>query len=124
MIKQQNWLSKTGQITLGSSIKEFLQVTKKTVNEVLLPFVKNSNIAWFASHKHQGYPTKNLAYKYCYLYKYALELPENATTITLPKNEKIKIFAISVAQNTGVNIQISQPLSDDFKENKPYVFQK
>ncbi len=111
----QNW---TGFI--GQFYNRKFAVNNRDVVGVEAPFVKNSNIAWYASHLHQRYPTKNEAYKYSYIYKYEIDLPKNATAITLPKNDKIKVFAITLAQKTGDDIQVLQPLTDDFKENKTY----
>jgi hypothetical protein len=42
----------------------------------------------------------------------------------LPDNDKIKIFAITAAKNTADDIQILQPLTDDFKENQPFVLRQ
>lgn len=111
----QNW---TGFI--GQFYNRKFAVNNRDVVGVEAPFVKNSNIAWYASHLHQRYPTKNEAYKYSFVYKYEVGLPKGATTITLPKNDKIKVFAITLAQKTGDDIQVLQPLTDDFKENKIY----
>lgn len=92
----------------------------KEVLEVKAPFVKKSNIAWFASHQHNGYPSKNEAYKYAYIFKYEIDLPEHATNIKLPENKKVMIFAITVANTKSDNIELSQSLSDDFSDNKSY----
>jgi len=115
----QNWSGFVGQFynrKFSADDKEVLDVKK--------PFVKNSNIAWYASHLHIGYPTKNEAYKYVYIYKYEIDLPANSTSITLPKNPGIKVFAITVSQNDKDDIRIMQTLTDDFKENKPFVLRK
>ncbi len=111
----QNWTGFVGQF-----YNRRFAANNRDVVGMEAPFVKNSNIAWYASHLHQRYPTKNEAYKYSFIYKYELDLPKGATTITLPKNDKIKVFAITLAQRTGDDIQLLQPLTDDFKENKPY----
>jgi alpha-mannosidase len=92
----------------------------KDVLEVKAPFVMKSNIAWYASHLHNGYPSKNEAYKYAYMFKYEIDLPDNATYIKLPDNKKIMIFAITVANSKCDNIELAQSLSDDFNENKSY----
>ncbi|MDP2336998.1 MAG: glycoside hydrolase family 38 C-terminal domain-containing protein [Bacteroidota bacterium] len=92
-----------------------------TVLSVKEPFIKHGNIAWFASHYHFGYPTQNVPYTYSYIFKYEINLPQNAGEITLPDNFKIKIFAITVAKKDADDVQILQPLSDDFKENGPFV---
>jgi len=91
-----------------------------TVYDVKAPFLKYDNIAWFASHYHFGYPTANVPYAYSYIFKYEIDLENKADKITLPDNSKIKIFAITVAKNMGDKIQLLQPLSDDFSENKPF----
>jgi alpha-mannosidase len=58
-------------------------------------YIKKDNIAWFATHTHS--PGKgNLVYNFCYLYKYSLDL-NGAEKLVLPDNEKIKVFAVTVA---------------------------
>jgi alpha-mannosidase len=73
-------------------------------------FIKQAPVAWFASHHHtaQG---GNEAYAYCYLFGYTLELPEGATSLTLPNNDKIRILAVTVADQPG-SLQLAQPLYD------------
>jgi len=92
-----------------------------TVIDVKSPFLKKDNIAWFASHYHFGYPSSNVPYEYSYIFKYEIDLDKNTDKITLPDNSKIKIFAITLANNKGDDIQLLQPLSDDFNDNKPFV---
>jgi len=95
-----------------------------TVLDVKAPFLKHDNIAWFASHYHFGYPTQNVPYSYSYIYKYEIGLPAGVTEITLPDNDRIKIFAITVAEQKADNIYMLQPLSDDFQEDGPFVLRK
>lgn len=95
-----------------------------TVLDVKAPFLKNDNIAWFASHYHFGYPTQNVPYSYSYIYKYEIGLPSGATEITLPDNDRIKIFAVTVAKQKADDIHLLQPLSDDFQEDGPFVLRK
>ncbi|MCE1199775.1 MAG: hypothetical protein LWW85_12460, partial [Marinilabiliales bacterium] len=42
-------------------------------------------------------------------------------SITLPNNDKIKIFAVTVANNHNAEVTPLQPLYDDFKEAKPAI---
>jgi len=77
------------------------------------PYVKTDNIAWFASHYHT--PTSDASYKYCYIYKYCLDLPAGARTLTLPDNPAIKIMAIT-ASVTGDEATSLQRLYDDFTD--------
>ena len=90
-----------------------------TVTGINSPFVKRNNIAWFASHIHQEYPSKNEAYHYCYLYKYSLPVPAGATQLTLPDSKNIKILAITAVKGSADNVTPLQPLYDDFQNSKP-----
>ena len=112
----QDWLGFIGQPytrVLSDDEKEVL-----VVNE---PFVKNSNIAWFASHHHNHYPSKNVSYQYSHIYKYEIDIPEGATELTLPGNMEIKVFAITVSQKEADDIKLLQPLKDEFNGNKKFV---
>jgi alpha-mannosidase len=79
-------------------------------------FIKRAPVAWFASHYHtaQG---GNEPYAYCYLFAYSLDLPEGATTLRLPDNDKIRIMAITVADKTG-RLHAAQPLYDTLGKGK------
>jgi alpha-mannosidase len=79
-------------------------------------FIKRAPVAWYASHHHtaQG---GNEVYAYCYLFAYAVDLPEGATTLTLPDNDKIRIMAITVADQPG-SLRPAQPLYDVLGEAK------
>ena len=109
---------------IGQHYDRQIDLDGYTVRSIKEPYLKNDNIAWFASHWHFGYPTRNEPYSYSYIFKYALYVPAHATTITLPRNNKIKIFAITAAQNTRDELKVLQPLSDDFSEAKPYALRK
>ena len=108
----QNW---TGFI--GQHYKRVLYSNDLKVASITDAFTKRDNIAWYASHSHS--PNANEAYRYSYLYKYEITLPKGARTLTLPVNSKIKVFAVTVAENSNDNIVPLQLLYDDFKDNKP-----
>jgi alpha-mannosidase len=108
----QDWTGFIGQHYGRKLTKDNTKVTAITN-----AFTKRDNIAWYASHCHS--PKGNEAYQYSYIYKYEIDLPRGTRSITLPKNESIKIFAISVANNANENVIPLQPLYDDFKNNKP-----
>lgn len=57
-------------------------------------FIKRAPLAWFASHHHSAAGT-NEAYAYSYLFAYEIDVPANATILTLPNNEQIRILAIT-----------------------------
>lgn len=53
-------------------------------------------MAWFASHHHNA-AGANEPYAYSYLFAYEIDAPANAKTLTLPTNGKLRILAITVA---------------------------
>ena len=59
-------------------------------------YVKPASLAWYASHQHTA-DGLNQPYRYSYLFAYALNAPGNAKTLKLPNNDKIRILAISTA---------------------------
>jgi len=73
-------------------------------------FIKRANLAWYSSHHHDA-AGKNVPYSYSYLFGYAIDLPSGAKTIKLPDNDKIRILAISVADENP-EIKPVQPLYD------------
>jgi alpha-mannosidase len=59
-------------------------------------YVKPAGVAWFASHHHTA-DGLNEPYEYSYLFAYAVDLPKGARTLMLPENDKIRVLAVSVA---------------------------
>jgi alpha-mannosidase len=74
-------------------------------------FVKPAGLAWFASHHHTP-DGLNEPYQYSYLFAYPIDIPENARTLTLPNNDKIRILAISVAEENPT-LDLAQSLYDN-----------
>ena len=108
----QDW---TGWV--GQHYGRKLYFNDQKVAEITPAYTKRDDIALYASHHHS--PKANDAYEYSYLYKYEINLPKGTKSVTLPKNDKIKIFAITVANNPNDEVTPLQPLYDDFKNNKP-----
>ncbi len=59
-------------------------------------FIKPAPVAWFASHRHTA-DGGNEPYSYSYLFAYSIDRPDGATTLTLPDNDRVRILAITVA---------------------------
>ncbi|HUK30276.1 MAG TPA: glycoside hydrolase family 38 C-terminal domain-containing protein [Candidatus Acidoferrum sp.] len=78
-------------------------------------FIKRAPVAWFASHHHNADGT-NAPYSYSYLFAYTIDLPAGAKTITLPANDKIRILAISVADETP-SVWPAHPLYDTLERD-------
>jgi len=110
----QDW---TGWV--GQHYGRKLYFNDQKVSEITNAYSKRDVIAWYANHRHS--PKANDAYQYSYLYKYEINLPKGAKSVTLPNNNKIKVFAITVANNVNEDVTPLQPLYDDFKNNKPVV---
>ena len=73
-------------------------------------FIKRSGLAWYCSHHHDA-DGKNVTYRYSYLFGYPIDLPPGTKTIKLPQNDKIRILAISVAEEPPA-VKPAQPLYD------------
>ncbi len=68
--------------------------TQEFTGQIVPGFIKRADIAWFASHRHAD-DGSNQAYEYSYLFAYRLDLPAGANAITLPRDEHIRILAIT-----------------------------
>ena len=89
------------------------QGSKRTTTEYsgLAPgYMKLSPIAWYASHHHLA-DGSAVPYAYAYLFAYALDVPSGASTLTLPNNNRIRVLAVTVAEEGGKATPV-QPLYD------------
>tara|TARA_Y100000815_G_scaffold275752_1_gene316858 strand:- start:1651 stop:4860 length:3210 start_codon:yes stop_codon:yes gene_type:complete len=113
-----DWSGKMGQWYnrdfVIDRIEHKVDIENVTVKGIESPYVNTSNIAWFATHRHLGYPSTNMVYEYSYLYSYAIPVPKGAKQITLPDNSRIRVFAITVAKDETAVLQPLQPLYEDF----------
>jgi alpha-mannosidase len=73
-------------------------------------YIKRADLAWYSTHHHTA-AGANVAYAYSYLFAYSVDLPAGAATITLPNNDKIRVLAISVADENPA-VKPTQPLYD------------
>ena len=82
-------------------------------------YIKPATLAWYASHHHTP-DGLNQPYAYSYLFAYSFELPPHATTLTLPKNDNIRILGISVSHEQP-EVAPTQPLYDtlDRTDSRP-----
>jgi alpha-mannosidase len=79
-------------------------------------YVKRDTVAWFCSHRHHP-QNGNEFYHYSYLFKYGFDVPPDATSITLPDNEKVRIFAVTVAKNAHDATVAARPLYDTLEDH-------
>jgi alpha-mannosidase len=73
-------------------------------------YIKRADLAWYCTHHHNA-AGENVPYSYAYLFAYPIDLPAETKTITLPDNDKIRILAISVAEENAA-VKPAQPLYD------------
>ena len=73
-------------------------------------FIKRADLAWYCSHHHNA-AGENVPYRYSYLFAYPIDLPAGAKSIRLPNDDKIRILAMSVADETA-EAKPAQPLYD------------
>jgi alpha-mannosidase len=73
-------------------------------------YIKRAGLAWYCSHHHNA-AGENVPYSYSYLFAYPIDMPSGTKTITLPDNDRIRILAISVAEEKS-GATPAQPLYD------------
>jgi alpha-mannosidase len=78
-------------------------------------FIKRADVAWFASHRHAADGSAE-AYAYSYLFAYVIDLPAGGRTLVLPDNERIRILAVTIA-NEPSTVIAAQPLYDTLERN-------
>lgn len=73
-------------------------------------YIKRADLAWYCSHHHNA-AGENVPYRYSYLFAYPIDLPAGTKAIKVPDNERIRILAISVADESP-DVRPVQPLYD------------
>ncbi len=79
-------------------------------------FIKRTPLAWFASHRHNA-DGANEPYAYSYLFAYAIDVPAGAKTLTLPNNDRLRVLAITVANESG-QVRPAHPLYDTLERTE------
>jgi alpha-mannosidase len=79
-------------------------------------FIKRAPLAWYCDHRHTA-DGKNEVYSYSYLFAYAIDLPEGAKTLTLPDDDKIRIMAVTAANEAGLT-KPAAPLYDTLERHE------
>ncbi len=80
-------------------------------------YIKPADIAWFASHHHDANGA-NQFYSYSYLFAYPIDVPAGATSITLPRNDKIRVMAMTVSDEAST-VTVAHPLFDTLGRTGP-----
>jgi alpha-mannosidase len=80
-------------------------------------YVKTASLAWYASHHHTA-DGLNEPYQYSYLFAYPIEVSAGERSLTLPDNDKIRILAISTADEAP-ELHPTQALYDTLNRAEP-----
>lgn len=83
-------------------------------------FVKEGEIGWFVSHHHTpegGEKGSDALYRYCYMFKVGLDVPEGAASITLPNDPRVKVFAVTAVREADAGTVAAAPLFDTLKSH-------
>lgn len=117
----QCWTGFAGQFDNRLWDREFGKINYDCEGNVVglqTGYIKRDNIAWFCTHRHKPDGADD-AYQFSYLFKYTCDLSGNVTSVVLPHNPAIKIFAMTAAWNENDCIELLHPLYDDFTNRKP-----
>jgi len=114
----RQWQSKTVSAPARPGRPARTQVDDYAVMTGIQPgFIKRASLAWYSDHHHDA-TGKNVPYSYSYLFAYALDLPHGAKTLTLPDNDRVRVLAVSVA-NENPQATPAEPLYDTLGRSEP-----
>ena len=120
-LRIQEWSGYIGQWDNRIFEGEVPAISGSVTNKLLglaAGFIKRDPLAWFCSHRH-GPDGSDVVYSYSYLFKYHIDVPEGAKTLTLPDNSHVRILAVSAVQDDNDSTVATRPLYDDFTGRTP-----
>lgn len=79
-------------------------------------YLKEAEVAWYSSHRHDA-SGANQAYRYSYLFKYGIAIPPGATSLALPDEPRIKVFALTVARGEHDQATLCSPVYERFLDH-------
>jgi len=82
-------------------------------------YVRPDNVGYFTQHRHLK-DGKNDPYAYAYMYKYEIDLPKGASELTFPTDNRIRIFAVTVAYNENDDTKPAEALFDTLNHKHGY----
>jgi len=109
-----------GVFTIGAkattlSIQDYHQHVVDWGRQDDVPYLKRDPVAWVGTHRHA--PDRNQSYEFCYMFLYRLTIPSGATSLILPDNNDIVIFAMTLANNPAESVRPASQLYDQL----PYL---
>lgn len=79
---------------------------------------RKENVALTTTHSHNTQNNTNETFRYLYIYKYVMNLPDGVNQITLPNNPDLYVLAASVSDNTNDDVEAFSKINTyiDFQE--------
>lgn len=71
-------------------------------------FLKDAEIAFVGTHRHSS--GKDEAYEFTYMFKFGIDIPQGATTVTLPDNPNLVVFAATLVKEKYPAVSPASPL--------------
>lgn len=62
-------------------------------------YLKDAEIAYVGTHRHT--PDGDQPYEFTYMFKVGIDIPQGATTVVLPQNDKIVLFAATLVRENS-----------------------
>lgn len=115
------WTGKVGQFDCRQWERQFEVIDHHCDAKVIglaAGYIRRDPIAWFSTHRH--HPEKgNESYQFSYLFRVALERPAGTTSLTLPDDPRIRVFAATLSHEPIARLRAAAPLYDDFSGRGP-----
>lgn len=83
-------------------------------------YINRQDIAWYASHRHNAH-NENEAYQFTYLFRVVLPVPAGVSTLTLPNNSRIRVFAATAVEGWAESVRAAKPVYDVLDATLPRV---
>ncbi|MEW5993167.1 MAG: glycoside hydrolase family 38 C-terminal domain-containing protein, partial [Candidatus Zixiibacteriota bacterium] len=74
-------------------------------------YINRAEVAWAGTHRHNA-DGNNEAYQFTYLYMVHLDLRPDASFVTLPDNQHVKLLAATLVKANSDDVHATQPLYD------------
>ncbi len=82
-----------------------------SIDECAKPYLNEVDIAHFVTHLHCKSSNSDLAYQYGYFFCESFSIESNVKEITLPKNSRIRVFALSLS-SLQLDFKMKRPISN------------
>lgn len=69
-------------------------------------FMRRAKIGYLGTHRHQT-DQGNVPYGFSYMYLLTFDIPEGATTVTLPKDKKVLVYAMTASNNPIDDVKLA-----------------